>query len=157
MFHTPWCSLQTVHSTVLCCAYFGNVRLRSSLTNCGLPVLTGRLGSLTPAALWSVVCLFPPRRFRTVNNKRDAWRIRHRVIKNMNKTQWGLLEKDLLTDGPWVTWQFGQWYKSISVALSSSTPTQLHRNIHTQHTDDVAELKGLTANTYTCNFAFTMC
>lgn len=31
--------------------YFGKVRLRSSLTNCGLPVLTGRAGSLAPTAL----------------------------------------------------------------------------------------------------------
>lgn len=32
-----------------------------------------------------------------------------------------------LTDGPCVTWQLGQWYKSISAALSSSTSTQLHK------------------------------
>lgn len=44
--------------------YFGKVRLRNSLTNCGLPVFTGRLGSLAAAAPPSV-CLFPPRRLRT--------------------------------------------------------------------------------------------
>lgn len=35
--------------------------------------------------------------------------------------------RHLLTEGPCVTWQLGQWYRSISAALSSSTPTQLHK------------------------------
>lgn len=46
--------------------YLGKVRLRSSLTNWELPVLTGRLGSL-PAVVAASVCLLPPRRLRTEN------------------------------------------------------------------------------------------
>lgn len=42
--------------------------------------------------------------------------------------------RHLLTEGPCVTWQLGQWYRSISAALSSSTPTQLHekKKLHLQ-------------------------
>ncbi len=55
-------------SFIFCTTYFGKVRLRSSLTNCGLPVLTGRLGSLAPAIPPSV-CLLLPRRLRTEKNE----------------------------------------------------------------------------------------
>ena len=47
-----------------CRAYLGKVRLRSSLTNCGVPVFAGRVGSL-PATAPPSACLFPPRRLRT--------------------------------------------------------------------------------------------
>lgn len=84
--------------------YFGKVRLRSSLTNCGLPVLTGRLGSLAPAAAPSV-CLLPPRRLRT-EKKGDTekkYQQLHYYIKVNQRDHNNLRKVYLLTDGPWVT------------------------------------------------------
>ncbi len=63
--------------------YFGKVRLRSSLTNCGLPVLTGRLGSLVPAAPSD--CLLPPRRLRTKEKERQGKRQKSEFIVKVNQ------------------------------------------------------------------------
>lgn len=127
--------------------HLGKVRLRSSLTNCGLPVFTGRPGSLVPTEMVSV-CLLAPRRLRT--DMKDRQRSAD-AEKQSDRIHWRNIDFNSLTDGPWVTWQFGQWYRSISAALSSSTPTQLqgkHSQVsQTQSADRTAE----TCRTYAQN------